>query len=93
MRGKKSGVAPLPIRDLEHLSVELRRRLITMIYQSGTGHPAGSLSCLDILIALYFGGILKYDPKRLEWPVFTFCWSLCSCTIYGSCSSWLFPNR
>jgi len=68
MRGKKSGVAPLPIEDLEHLSMELRRRVVTMIYQAKTGHPAGSLSCLDILIAMYFGGILKYDPKRPEWP-------------------------
>lgn len=67
MRGKKSGVSPLPIDKLEQLSVDLRRRLITTIYHAGSGHPAGSLSCLDILIALYFGGILKYDPKRPEW--------------------------
>jgi len=68
MRGKKGRlVSPQPIKQLERLSVELRRRIITMIYKAGSGHPAGCLSCLDILIALYFGGILKYDPKNPNW--------------------------
>lgn len=57
----------MPIRELEQLSVELRRRVITMIHHAGSGHPAGSLSCLDILIALYFGGILKYNPQEPDW--------------------------
>jgi len=32
----------------------IRKHVITSIYNAGTGHPGGSLSCVDILVALYF---------------------------------------
>lgn len=54
----------LPLVQLEEKSRLLRKKVLTMIYQAGSGHPAGSLSCLDILITLYFGGILRYNPKK-----------------------------
>jgi transketolase len=28
---------------------------------------ASSLSCVEILVALYYGGVLKYDPRNLSW--------------------------
>jgi transketolase len=28
---------------------------------------ASSLSCIEILVALYYGGILKFDPKQPQW--------------------------
>ena len=31
--------------------------ILTMITEAGSGHPGGSLSCTDILTALYFGGV------------------------------------
>ena len=37
------------------LQNELRAKLLTLHYQSNSGHIGGSLSCLDILIAIYFG--------------------------------------
>lgn len=52
---------------LENISKEIRRNVIKMIYQAGSGHPGGSLSVTDILVALYFGNILKYDPKDPKW--------------------------
>jgi len=39
-----------------------------MIYQAGSGHLAGSLSVMDILVALFFGGVLKYNPRFPQWP-------------------------
>jgi transketolase len=32
-----------------------------------SGHPGGSLSCVDILTALYFR-VLRHDPKNPHWP-------------------------
>jgi len=39
-----------------------------MIAAANSGHPGGSLSAADIVTALYFGGVLKHDPKRPDWP-------------------------
>ena len=42
---------------------KLRKDIITMIYEAGSGHPGGSLSVLDILVVLYYV-IMKNDPKN-----------------------------
>ena len=39
-----------------------------MLTHAGSGHPGGSLSAIDLLTALYFGGYLRYDPKNPWWP-------------------------
>ncbi len=38
-----------------------------MIYEGGGGHTGGSLSSLDILVALYFH-VMRHDPSRPLWP-------------------------
>ncbi len=35
-------------------AIVIRKHVITSIYNASTGHPGGSLSCVDILVALYF---------------------------------------
>ena len=42
----------------------MRKDIIEMIHEAGSGHPGGSLSCTDILAALYFGGVMTYDPAH-----------------------------
>ena len=44
----------------------IRTDIIEMLHEAGSGHPGGSLSCTDILAALYFGGVLKHDPANLK---------------------------
>jgi transketolase len=39
-----------------------------MIAAANSGHPGGSLSAVEIITALYFGGVLRHDAKRPEWP-------------------------
>ena len=56
------------LRELEALSRRLRRHIITMTTAAGSGHPSSSLSAVEVLAALYFGGVMKYDPKRPTWP-------------------------
>lgn len=55
------------IEELEGIARELRRDAIEAIYQAGSGHPGGSLSEMDILVALYFD-VLRHDPANPSWP-------------------------
>ena len=50
--------------ELERRANEMRSDIVRMIAEAGSGHPGGSLSCADILAALYFGGVLDHDPER-----------------------------
>jgi len=42
------------LKELKQKSVKLRRDIISMIHNAGSGHPGGSLSVVDILIILYY---------------------------------------
>lgn len=44
----------------------VRKHIIEMVYNAGSGHPGGSLSATDILVALYFH-IMRYDPENPKW--------------------------
>jgi len=41
----------------------IRQDIIKMLAQAGSGHPGGSLSIVEILTALYFGGVLEKQDK------------------------------
>jgi transketolase len=58
----------LDVEDLKTISRELRVDIIQMITEAGSGHPGGSLSAIDALVCLYFGGILRYNPSEPAWP-------------------------
>ncbi|HAG07678.1 MAG: Transketolase domain protein [Clostridia bacterium 62_21] len=45
----------------------IRRHIIRMLGEAGSGHPGGSLSATEIVTALYFG-VLRVDPARPDWP-------------------------
>jgi transketolase len=46
----------------------LSRRILQMTTEAGSGHPSSSLSAIDVLVALYFGGVLRFDPNDPQWP-------------------------
>ncbi len=52
--------------DLAYASNEMRKDIIRMIGEAGSGHPGGSLSCIDILASLYMGGVLNHDASDPE---------------------------
>lgn len=56
------------MEELLETSWRLSRQIIEITTRAGSGHPSSSLSEIDILTALYFGGIMRYDPKRPHWP-------------------------
>jgi transketolase len=39
-----------------------------MTHAAASGHPGGSLSSVEILGALYLGGVLRHDPANADWP-------------------------
>ena len=55
------------IEELSQAADQMRLRIIDMVVRAKGGHLGGAFSILEILVALYLGGILRYDPKRPEW--------------------------
>jgi transketolase len=54
--------------ELKARAKSIRKNIITSTTTAGSGHPTSSLSAVEIAVALYFGGILRYDPKNPHWP-------------------------
>lgn len=54
------------ILELKQKAKELRKEIITMIYNAQSGHPGGSLSAIDVLVGLYYYK-LKIEPKNPMW--------------------------
>ena len=40
-----------------------------MCVKAGTGHVTSSLSCIEILVALYHGGIMNHSPEEPGWKL------------------------
>lgn len=52
--------------ELEERANTIRRDIITMLVEAGSGHSAGPLGMADIFAALYFH-IMRHDPANPEW--------------------------
>ncbi len=55
------------IKELQAVAAQIRENILRMLGEAKSGHPGGSLSCTDILVAIYFGR-LRHDPKNPKWP-------------------------
>ena len=51
------------IRKLNLMAVKIRKHVIEMLYRAKSGHPGGSLSAVDAIVALYFHH-MRHDPKH-----------------------------
>ncbi len=56
------------VTRIDEKARQMRLDIVEMITAAGSGHPGGSLSAADIVATLYFGGVLKHDPERPDWP-------------------------
>lgn len=54
------------IQKLSKTALRVRRRIIEMLIEAGSGHPGGSLSAVEVLVALYFYK-MRHDPKNPRW--------------------------
>ena len=57
----------MTIQQLEATCKQVRRDIINMTADAGSGHPGGSLSATEILVALYFHK-MKVDPTNPHDP-------------------------
>ena len=57
----------LTLEELPSKAKEIRRDIIRMLAEAGSGHPGGSLSATDILTALYFH-LMNHDPANPKSP-------------------------
>lgn len=60
-------VQTLDVESLKRVSQEMRVDIIRALVEAGSGHPGGSLSEIDLLVCLYFGGILNYRSDQPNW--------------------------
>ena len=51
------------IHKLNLIAVKTRKHIIEMLYRAKSGHPGGSLSAVDTLVALYFAH-MNHNPKK-----------------------------
>ncbi len=51
------------IDELKRLSTQVRRDIVRMVHAVASGHPGGSLGCVEYFVALY-KVIMKHDPKN-----------------------------
>ncbi len=54
------------VLELQKKAIEVRKDILKMLTIAGSGHTGGSLSIVEILLALYFYK-LKGDPKKPDW--------------------------
>ncbi len=54
------------LKLLAEKATRIRKHIIEMLYQAGSGHPGGSLSAADILSVLYFNE-MKVDIDNPKW--------------------------
>lgn len=66
MKPKNFTAKKLSIQQLELKANEIRKSVISMLEEAGSGHSAGPLGLADIVTALYFD-VAKHDPKHPEW--------------------------
>ncbi len=65
---QKGTMVPQPsIAELENKAKRVRREVLEMCVRGGEGRVASAFSCIEILVALFQGGILRFDIENLQW--------------------------
>ncbi len=55
------------IKKLNLTAVKIRKHIIEMLYKAKSGHPGGSLSAVDAIVALYFHH-MRHNAKKPDDP-------------------------
>ena len=56
------------IDELRDIACQLRLDILNMTEKAASGHPSSSFSAVEIVTALYFGGLLNFRPGDPWWP-------------------------
>ena len=55
------------IHELKVIALKVRKHIIEMLYRAESGHPGGSLSAVEAIVALYFSH-MKHNPDNPHDP-------------------------
>ena len=58
---------PTNLQALKERARDFRLDILDMTTRAGSGHPSSSWSCVEILTALFFGGILRHHADDPWW--------------------------
>ena len=74
------------LEKLQGIAQQCRRDIVKMVHHAGSGHPAGSLSAIDILIVLYFRhmNIRTEEPQWRERDMFFLSKGHCTPAYYST---------
>jgi transketolase len=61
-------VSKLSLDQLKAKANDIRKVIVKITTEAGSGHPSSSLSATDVVTALYFGGFMHYDVKQPSSP-------------------------
>jgi transketolase len=65
-QGLKHKLDMQDILRLKEIAKKTRRLIIESVAEAGSGHPGGSLSAVELVVALYFYK-MRHDPKNPKW--------------------------
>ncbi|MDD1523972.1 transketolase [Riemerella anatipestifer] len=54
------------VEELKHLTTQIRRDILRMVHAVNSGHPGGSLGCVEYFTALYGKGMNYSLPFKME---------------------------
>ncbi len=54
------------IKEMKMVAKEIRKDIIRMTAEAGSGHPGGALSSVEIMVSLYFH-VMNHNPKDHKW--------------------------
>lgn len=66
-RAKRLSATEEQLTELQKKVKEVRKKVLEMTAAAGAGHIASSFSCTETLVAIYYSGFLKFNPKNNEW--------------------------
>ena len=54
------------VSELQKIAIQVRKKIVSMVYEAQSGHPGGSLSAADLMTVLYFSE-MNIDPENPKW--------------------------
>ena len=54
------------IKELEEISSKTRKLILETLAEAKSGHPGGSLSAVELVVALYYS-VMRHDPSNPKW--------------------------
>lgn len=66
MQAREFNIGNDKIKELSRHATSIRKNIIEMLSMAGSGHTAGSLDVVEILVALY-GALMNYEPSAPDW--------------------------